>query len=297
MRRFAIIAAAAIVAAMTACGGSQSTATTAAATTAAETTKVAETTAAPETTTAAETTAAEAEDPRAALQAELKEKYGVDPSSIRNDATGKWRLSKVANTTPPTEYAVEYAKAYMEQGDIHWIVNFTLKTTTLIRLQIGDIVEAKTTEYVEDEEHDAKIIGDGMLLTDDFYELESGKKIEVEVDEDAGMVDADDLISAVRSAIDGSFGADDELQDISFDGKDLKIKVKLGDSMFEPRDMAIVAISSITDPILDLDDKYYNTWETITIDFGNVGKATMDKSMVKDQGIGKFFDFPDSILK
>lgn len=53
----------------------------------------------------------------------------------------------------------------------------------------------------------------------------------------------------------------------------------------------------IFNAVLKLDDSIYNSWETITLDFGNVGKAVLDKSMIKDQGYGKFFDFPDSILK
>ena len=39
------------------------------------------------------------------------------------------------------------------------------------------------------------------------------------------------------------------------------------------------------------------SWETITLDFGSAGKAILDKSLVVDQGLGKFFNFSDDILK
>jgi hypothetical protein len=62
-------------------------------------------------------------------------------------------------------------------------------------------------------------------------------------------------------------------------------------------DIAEIRISSITDSILDIDDAYYNTWETITLDYGFQGKAVFDKSMVVDQGLGKYFDYPIGIIK
>ena len=114
---------------------------------------------------------ASADGEKEALKTELKEKYDItEPGSfVRGDATGKWRIVKVANSTPPTEYAVNYAKAYMNDGDIHYVVNFSLNTTTMFnRYSNGttSVIEAKTTEYVDKEEHDASIIGEGLLLTD-----------------------------------------------------------------------------------------------------------------------------------
>ena len=234
------------------------------------------------------------------LRQELKDKYSIGKPEkfVRGDKTDNWRIVKVANGTPPSDYAVEYAKAYMDEGDIHYIVNFSLNTTTMIRV-ILDTVEAKTTEYVSKEEHDATVIGQGMLYTDKFYNLETGDEITVETNQDAGTVDADDLISAVREAIDGAIGVDEKIVDVSFDGSNLSIAVDLGspDAKIPAKYIAISRISSITDNILKLGDKYYNTWETITIDFGNEGKAVLDKSLVTDQGFGKFFNINDDILK
>ena len=238
-----------------------------------------------------------------ALRQELKTKYdvGTPQKFVRGDATGAWRIVTVVNATPPSYYAVEYARAYMEGGGIHYIVNFSLKTTTMIRISLG-IVEAKTTEYVNKEEHDASIIGQGMLYTDSFFYLETGEEIKAEADPNAGTVDASELIRAVREAIDGAVGEGEKIADVQFDGKNLTVVVDLTNAKtnlvgITPRDIALSRLSSITDDILDLDDKYFNTWDTITLDFGSAGKAMFDKSLVVDQGFGKFFNFSGDILK
>lgn len=235
------------------------------------------------------------------LRATLKEKYDVDEPTlfVRGDRTGDWRIVKVANGTAPAEYAVDYAKAYMNEGTIHYIVNFSLKTTSMFRKTLG-VLEVKTTEYVEDEEHDASVIGEGLLLDDVFFDLETGEKISAEADPNAGTVENDALISAVQDAISGAIGEGEKITDVSFDGKDLKITVDLSEievKLGTPRDVALSRISSITDNILDLDDSYYNTWETITLDFGAQGTIRLDKSMVADQGLGRYFNFKDDDLE
>ena len=161
-----------------------------------------------------------------ALKAELKEKYDIsEPSKFaKGDTTGKWRINTVANSTPPNDYAVDYAKAYMSEGDVYYIVNLSLKTTNQFRLN-NNILEVYTTEYVDKEEHDAS-----------------------------------------------------------------------DTSMFSAAEIAEDRISSITDNILELDDKYYNTWEKVTVDFGNIGAITLDKTDVVNNGYGKYFDYPYGVF-
>ena len=245
------------------------------------------------------------EEEKEALRASLKENYDItEPSKfVKGDATDKWRIVKVANGTAPTKYAVDYAKAYMEDGDIHFVVNFSLHTTTMFsRYSNGttSVVEAKTTEYVDKEEHDASAIGQGMLLTDGYYDIATGEQITTEANEDSGTVDADKLIAAVEEAIEGQVGEGESITGVDFDGSNLTVHVDMSGadtSLFSAREIALSRISSITDQILSLGDEYYNTWETVTLDFGDIGKAVLDKSIVKDQGYGKYFDFTDDILE
>ena len=239
-------------------------------------------------------------DPLEVLKQELEEKYDVTTPSkfVRGDATGKWRIVKVANGTAPSDYAVDYARAYMEEGDIHFIVNFSLNTTTRFKIVFGNL-EVRTTEYVSKEEHDASIIGDGQLYSEEYYNMETGEKITVEVDESAGTVDADALIAKVKEVVPGGIGAGEAIKDVSFDGTNLTIKVDMSGAdpkYFTLKELAESRIDSITQEILDLGDEYYNTWEKITLDFGSEGVAVLDKSMVKDEGLGKYFNYPAGIL-
>ena len=231
-----------------------------------------------------------------ALKAELKEKYDVSEPSpfVRGDTTGKWRIVKVANATPPSDYAVDYARAYMQDGDVHYIVNFSLKTTSQFTQTFGKLA-VKTTEYVDKEEHDASIIGEGMLLTEHYYDMETGEEVTTEGNESAGTVEKDELISAVNEAIDGAIGEGEKISDVSFDGDTLTVKVDMSGADTSHLSAELIAesrVSSITDDILKLDDKYYNTWNKITVDFGDIGSISFGKNEVKDQGLGRYFEVP-----
>ncbi|SFR90861.1 hypothetical protein [[Clostridium] aminophilum] len=240
-----------------------------------------------------------------ALRKDLKEKYDIgEPGSIaKNEKTGKWKMVRVSNGTPASNYAVDYAKAYItDDSDIHFIVNFGLKTTTKIKTMFGK-VEAKTTEWTKGEENDANLIGTGLELADQFFDLETGEEIKAEADPNAGTVQPDELINAVKEALRGEMMEGQTITDVSFDGSNLKIvsdisKINEGAKIQVPLDAAAeTSVGTITDAILALDDQYYNTWEKITVDFGNFGHVTFDKSSVMDEGLGKFFKITGNVLK
>lgn len=236
-----------------------------------------------------------------ALRKMLEEKYDItEPIRFPDgDTTGKWRVEMVANGTAPSKYAVDYARAYMQEGDIHFIVNLSLNTTTKLNVLLGKL-SVITTEYVEKEYLDARVIGSGMLYTEQYFDMDTGEEIKAEADLEAGTVDEKNLITAVKYAIEGQVGEGEKITGVEFDGSNLTVKIDLSNadtSILSTEMIAESRISSITDAILDLNNSYYNTWETVTVDFGSVGKAVLDKSMVKDQGLGRFFDFPADILK
>ena len=111
---------------------------------------------------------------------------GVDisfSSKINNDTTGRWRLSRVASSVSTDTYAVDYYNHFFADNDeIHWIINFTLNTTTSIRYTSGQLF-VTTYEYVDKEELSAKTLGSGMLLTDYMINPENGEKEDLTVDE------------------------------------------------------------------------------------------------------------------
>ena len=109
--------------------------------------------------------------------------YGVsDPETVINDKTGKWRYCTTNTTTPSSEYAAQLYKACMpsdgESDNILIIMNFTLNTTTIVRQITSGAVEVETHDRVEHEELDASTMGSGTVLTDEIYDLDTGKKLE-----------------------------------------------------------------------------------------------------------------------
>ena len=109
-----------------------------------------------------------------------------------------------------------------------------------------------------------------------------------------------DLVSKVKEVIDDAVGENEKITDVVLNDSTLTICVDLSEantSILSAKDIALMRISSITDEILDLDDNYTNTWETIVIDFGKEGKAQLNKSMIVNSGYGKYFDYTDDILQ
>lgn len=83
---------------------------------------------------------------------------------VRNDVTGNWRISVIAESIQMEEYALSYYEEFFRDKDeVHFIVNFNYNTTTCIQYMSGCIF-VTVHEYVDGEEHDAKLLGGGMVL-------------------------------------------------------------------------------------------------------------------------------------
>lgn len=85
------------------------------------------------------------------------------PSDVRNDTTGNWKVITISENVDIEEYALSYYNTHMEDGEVHHIVNFTRNTTTWLN-HLGGLLYVDVKERVEREEHDASILGSGMLL-------------------------------------------------------------------------------------------------------------------------------------
>ena len=102
-------------------------------------------------------------------------------------------------------------------------------------------------------------------------------------------ISSDKFISEVKEVIQGAIGSEDEsITDVVLKDGDLHITVDLSKANPEPltiEDLAISRTGSITDAILELAD-YDNQWNTITVDFGDVGKVVCDKDSIKENEAG-----------
>ena len=122
-----------------------------------------------------EDAAADAEDQTSAIDGI---KFTV--SDVRNDKTGNWRISLIAENIEMQNCALDYYKHYFKDDkEIHAIVNFNYNTTTKISV-VGNKLDVSVFEYVKKEEHDANLLFSGQLLKEYLVDKETGAVEEVE---------------------------------------------------------------------------------------------------------------------
>lgn len=94
--------------------------------------------------------------------------------SVPNDVTENWKYITLSESTDFLEYALSYYNLYFENDkEIHAVVNFTNKTTTKISV-FGDKLEITVHDYVDGEEHDAKIMFSGTPLANYIIYTDNG---------------------------------------------------------------------------------------------------------------------------
>nr|WP_298051011.1 hypothetical protein [uncultured Lachnoanaerobaculum sp.] len=108
-----------------------------------------------------------------------------------------------------------------------------------------------------------------------------------------------DLVAKVQEMLPDYMTPGTSVKSVEMKDKDLYISVDLSkyNGQFPLDAVAETSVSEITDPILSLDESYYNLWDTVTLDFGEQGHATFDKSMIKDDGAGKYFAYEGNVLQ
>lgn len=101
-------------------------------------------------------------------------------NDVRNDTTGNWKISTIAEDVQMVDYALSYYEKYFHGDDeVHGIVNFNYNTTTSITTD-GYILYVDVYDYVDGEEHDAKLLFSGTLLQSYFVYLDNGDIEEVQ---------------------------------------------------------------------------------------------------------------------
>ena len=102
---------------------------------------------------------------------------------------------------------------------------------------------------------------------------------------------SDKFVEDVKTAISGAIDSDNEALCVTVDLS------KADSSPLTIEDLAISRTSSITDAILELTG-YDSQWNTITVDFGDVGKVVCDKDSIKEnEAGGRYFPSENFTLK
>ena len=117
--------------------------------------------------------------PRLILHRERKSRQPKPGRSVRNDVTGKWRVLVFYSAENIVDHATEYYNTYFSSDDeIHIAVNLGLKTTSVMNVS-GGVMSIGVHEYIDKEEHDAKVLGGGELLKSYTVNLETGETEDV----------------------------------------------------------------------------------------------------------------------
>lgn len=97
----------------------------------------------------------------------------LNVSDVRNDDTGKFKKVVTSEDVNMPDNAVAYYNEYMEDGEIHYIIDFSKNTTTTLNNMSGQLF-VTISEYVDKEEHDANLIGSGIVLEDYIVSVSDG---------------------------------------------------------------------------------------------------------------------------
>ena len=108
-----------------------------------------------------------------------------------------------------------------------------------------------------------------------------------------------DIVSKAKEILPDALTPGIEISSVELKDRNLYIAANLNNysGQFALEAVAEAGVTEISDALLSLDDEYYSTWDTMTIDFGDQGHVTFDKSTVKDDGAGKYFSYDGSILQ
>ena len=235
---------------------------------------------------------------REAFEEKVKDDHVYFSKNVWNDKTGRWRKTQYASMVPIHDAAVEYYRAYFgDDNEIHAVINYTLNTTAKITSQ-GDYIQIETYERVDKEEYDVKTLFSGMYIGSSTINKATGEDMSDEFKTVAQNDDPEAFLADVWNAIKDGVGSGEAVTRMVLEDKDLQIYVDLGDDsgMFTFEDTAILRTISFTDRILEL-AQYDNLWDTITLDFGDVGKVVNYKSGIETCGAGRYFNIDSNALQ
>ncbi|TGY93460.1 hypothetical protein E5329_18765 [Petralouisia muris] len=106
---------------------------------------------------------------------DITEIHSTNYDTVRNDVTERWKCLVLAEDNfDVTEYALSCYKNHFDSDEtILAVINLTTKTSTSISKVAGNLYVSEY-EYVDGEEHDAKIMFSGMHLVDYIVYIDNG---------------------------------------------------------------------------------------------------------------------------
>lgn len=107
-----------------------------------------------------------------------------------------------------------------------------------------------------------------------------------------------EYIDALKSVVNQDvIGYGETITDITLEDRTVVINVDMSTadtSMFELKDIAEVDYSGITDAALEITD-YDDLWDSMKVDFGELGSITKTKDDIAENEAGRYFDYVSDI--
>jgi hypothetical protein len=100
------------------------------------------------------------------------------------------------------------------------------------------------------------------------------------------------FVEEAKTVTQGSVGENEQITGIEYNNRELRVYVDLSQATPDPltyEDLAISRTSSITDQLLTLNG-YFELWNTITVDFGDIGYIKNPKQNMEYNGYGFYFN-------
>ena len=144
------------------------------------------------------------------------------------------------------------------------------------------------------------IIGSFFDSDDTDTALQSTAKHETEESESQKSAsNKSDFIKVIKEAIHDAIGENESITAVTLKNKNVHIVVDLSNanpSILTLEDLALSRAGSISDSFLDVTD-YDDLWDTVTIDFGSLGKITKNRSDIQINEAGRYFDESKFVLE
>lgn len=106
--------------------------------------------------------------------------------------------------------------------------------------------------------------------------------------ETTAEISSEKFVEDVKATVDGQLGEDEAIKDVVFENNELCVYVDFSNTdpgFLTLEELALSRTSSLTDAILEL-SQYDNLWDTITVDFGSLGKVENTKEDLRENEFG-----------
>lgn len=96
---------------------------------------------------------------------DFKTLTNLNPLEVTNDPTGNLRIIILEESVSIEEYGLSYGETYIDESQVHFIINLKDKTTTILTKE-DELIYVDIREYIEKEEEDESVLGSGELLAE-----------------------------------------------------------------------------------------------------------------------------------